>query len=168
MNAVPRLVAIAVIAAAAPLHAQAGRHVMPRDSTSTMRRIGVTDTLGRLKLKMGVDAYVAATAKISADSAESTALARVEEGGKVDSGEMQMEDGHLVYKINVVPNGKNTVRKIYVDAMTGTVVKDRTLGGVNASYNKSKEHRKQMKAEKAAAQKAEEKAARDSTRYPPQ
>ena len=166
MKAVRCLVAIAMIAAAAPLHAQAG-HIMPRDSTSTMRRIGVSDTLGRLKLKMGVDALVARTAKISADSAQSTALARVEEGGKVDSGEMQMEDGHLVYKINVVPNGKNTVRKIYVDAMTGAVVKDRTLGGINASYNKSKEHKKEKKAQKAADQKAAEKAARDSTHYLP-
>jgi hypothetical protein len=144
-----------MIAAAAPLQAQ---HAMPRDSSSTMRRIGVNDTLGRLKLKMGVAANVASTARISADSAQSIALGRVEEGGKVDSGEMEMENGHLTYKINIVPNGKNTVRKIYVDALSGAVVKDRTLGGINASYNKSKEHRKEKKAEKAA---------RDSIQNPP-
>ena len=74
MRAVPCLIAIAMIAASAPLQAQ--HHAMPRDSSSTMRRIGVNDTLGRLKLKVKVAPNVASTARISADSAEAIALAR--------------------------------------------------------------------------------------------
>jgi uncharacterized membrane protein YkoI len=120
-----------------------------RDSTHTMRRAGTADSTGRVDLKVKVDASVASTAKISADSAQMIALAKVDEGGKVNSGELKMEKGKLVYEINVVPNGKNTVRKFNVDAMTGDIVSDRSLGGLNAAVKKHQEHTKEKNAKAA-------------------
>ena len=134
------------------LAAQAGH-----DSARTMKRVGVAGETGdRVALKVKVDSSVAASAKISGDSAQATALAQVPEGGKVSSGELHMEDGKLVYDINVVPNGKKTVRKVRIDAMTGDIVKDKQLGGLKGVVKKHQEHTK----EKNAAAKA------DSTKRP--
>jgi uncharacterized membrane protein YkoI len=127
-----------------------------RDSTHTMRRAGAADSMSRVDLQVKVDASVASSAKISADSAQAIALAKVDEGGKVNSGELKMEKGKLVYEINVVPNGKNTVRKFNVDAMTGDIVSDRTLGGLNAAVKKHQQHTKEVKA----------KASKDTTARP--
>jgi len=88
---------------------------------------------------------------VSADSAQAVALAQVPEGGKVNSGELHMEDGKLVYDINVVPNGKKTVRMVRVDAMTGGVVKDTQYGGVKGVAKKHAQHEKEEKAQKSPA-----------------
>ena len=120
-----------------------------RDSTHTMRRAGAADSASRVDLKVKVDASVASSAKISADSAQTIALAKVDEGGKVNSGELKMEDGKLVYEVNVVPNGKKTVRKFNVDAMTGEIVSDKSLGGLNAAVKKHQQHTKEKNARAA-------------------
>lgn len=121
------------------------------DSTHTMKRAGTVDsTSKRVDVAVKVDATVASAATVSADSAQAIALARVPEGGKVNSGELKMEDGKLVYEINVVPNGKKTVRKFYIDAMTGATVKDRQLGGLNGVVKKHQQHTKEKDAAKAA------------------
>jgi uncharacterized membrane protein YkoI len=121
------------------------------DSTHTMKRAGTPDsTSKRVNLKVKVDANVAASAKVSADSAQAIALAQVPEGGKVNSGELHMEDGKLVYDVNVVPNGKKTVRMVRVDAMTGDIVKDKQYGGIKGTAKKHAQHEKEEKAQKAA------------------
>jgi uncharacterized membrane protein YkoI len=128
------------------------------DSTHTMKRSGSPDSASkRVNLKVKVDPNVASSAKISADSAQGIALAQVTEGGKVNSGEMQMEDGKLVYDIHVVPNGKKTARLVRIDAMTGDIVKDKQFGGVKGMVKKHAEHEKEEKSQKAPA---------DSTRKP--
>jgi uncharacterized membrane protein YkoI len=128
------------------------------DSTHTMKRAGTPDsTSKRVNLKVKVDANVASSAKVSADSAQAIALAQVTEGGKVNSGELHMEGGKLVYDIRVVPNGKKTSRLVRVDAMTGDIVKDKQFGGVKGMVKKHAEHEKEEKAQKAPA---------DSTRKP--
>jgi len=135
-----------VVASAGPAAAQA-----TSDSARTMKRAGTPDsTSKRVNLKVKVDANVAATAKVSADSAQAVALAQVPEGGKVNSGELHMEDGKLVYDVNIVPNGKKTVRMIRVDAMTGDIVKDKQYGGVKGVAKKHAQHEKEEKAQKAA------------------
>jgi uncharacterized membrane protein YkoI len=103
-----------------------------------------------VNLKVKVDANVANSAKVSADSAQAIALAQVQEGGKVNSGELHMEDGKLVYDIRVVPNGKKTSRLVRVDAMTGDIVKDKQYGGVKGVVKKHAEHEKEEKSQKAA------------------
>jgi uncharacterized membrane protein YkoI len=128
------------------------------DSTHTMKRAGTPDSSSkRVNLKVKVDANVASSAKVSADSAQAIALAQVTEGGKVNSGELHMEDGKLVYDVNVVPNGKKTARLVRVDAMTGEIVKDKQFGGVKGVVKKHAQHEKEEKAQKAPA---------DSTRKP--
>jgi uncharacterized membrane protein YkoI len=128
------------------------------DSVRTMKRTGTPDsTSKRVNLKVKVDANVASAANISADSAQAIALAQVQEGGKVNSGELHMEGGKLVYDINVVPNGKKTTRLVRIDAMTGGIVKDKQFGGVKGAVKKHAEHEKEEKAQKAPA---------DSTRKP--
>jgi uncharacterized membrane protein YkoI len=130
-----------------------------RDSTHTMKRASANGALDhRVELKVKVDQNVAATATVSADSAQTLALAQVPEGGKVNSGELHMEDGKLVYDVNVVPNGKKTVRKVRIDALTGEIVKDKQLGGLKGVVKKHEEHKKEKNADKAAA--------KDTTRKP--
>jgi uncharacterized membrane protein YkoI len=123
-----------------------------RDSSHTMKRAGTPDsTSKRVNLKVKVDANVASSAKVSADSAQAIALSQVTEGGKVNSGELHMEDGKLVYDVNVVPNGKKTARLVRVDAMTGEIVKDKQYGGVKGVAKKHAQHEKEEKAQKAPA-----------------
>src|SRR5262245_7987181 len=123
---------------------------MPTDSTHTMKRLGTPDSLTkRVSLEVKVDESVASSAKVSADAAEATAIAQVPEGGKVNSGEMHMEDGKLVYDINIVPNGKDTARLVRVDAMTGEIVKDKQYGGVKGVEKKHEQHEKEEKARKS-------------------
>jgi len=120
------------------------------DSARTMKRAGTPDsTSRRVNLKVKVDANVAAAATVSADSAQAIALAQIPEGGKVNSGELHMEDGKLVYDVNVVPNGKKTVRMVRVDAMTGAIVKDKQYGGVKGVAKKHAQHEKEEKAQKS-------------------
>jgi len=117
---------------------------MPQDSTHTMKRIRSDGSVdGRLNVEVKVDGNLSSTARISADSALGMVLPQVTEGGRVDAAELTVNKGQLLYKIDVVPNGKNTVRKFYVDAMTGIVQKDKTLGGLNASIKKSQQHVKE-------------------------
>jgi len=143
----------ALLAASATARAQTST-----DSVRTMKRAGTSDsTSKRVNLKVKVDANVASSAKISADSAQGIALAQVQEGGKINSGELHMEDGKLVYDINVVPNGKKTARLVRVDAMTGDIVKDKQYGGVKGVVKKHAQHEKEEKAQKAPA---------DSTKKP--
>jgi len=138
--------------------ATTGRAQTATDSARTMKRAGTPDsTTKRVNLKVKVDANVASSAKVSADSAQAIALAQVTEGGKVNSGELHMEDGKLVYDIRVVPNGKKTARLVRVDAMTGDIVKDKQYGGVKGVAKKHAEHEKEEKSRKAPA---------DSTRKP--
>ena len=120
------------------------------DSATTMKRAGTPDSAAkRVHLKVKVDANVASSARVSADSAQAIALAQVPEGGKINSGELHMEDGKLVYDINVVPNGKKTVHMVRVDAMTGDIVKDKQYGGMKGVAKKHAQHEKEEKAQKA-------------------
>lgn len=152
-----RFVVLSMIAVLATAASTAGAQ-QPTDSTHTMKRAGTPDsTSKRVNLKVKVDANVASSAKVSADSAQTVALAQVPEGGKVNSGELHMEDGKLVYDINVVPNGKKTSRLVRVDAMSGEIVKDKQYGGVKGTAKKHAQHEKEEKAQKSPA---------DSTRKP--
>ncbi len=145
-----KLMSVALIGALA-VHGHALAAQQARDSTHTMRRATASGAIDqRVAVKVKVDANVASTATVSADSAQTLALAQVPEGGKVSSGELHMEDGKLVYDINVVPNGKKTVRKVRVDALTGAIVKDKQLGGLKGVVKKHEEHTKEKNAAKAA------------------
>lgn len=61
-------------------------------------------------------------ATISADSAVAIAVAQVP-GGKVSAGELEEEDGTLIYSLDVSVPGKPGVTEIHIDARTGRVLK---------------------------------------------
>ncbi len=60
-------------------------------------------------------------AKVTPSAATSTALAKVP-GGKVQSAEIEKEDGKLVYSFDIKVTGKSGIEEVLVDAMSGAVV----------------------------------------------
>lgn len=65
-------------------------------------------------------AYAAMRPRISADSAQVIALARV--AGKVKSRELEKEHGRLIYSFDIVVEGKSGIQEVNVDARTGKIV----------------------------------------------
>lgn len=111
----------------------------------------VQPTSGAIKVQVKVDPSLANTAKISADSA--FALARASNtAGEISSAELEMTDKRLVYQVKMVKGaGASTV---YVDAMTGEVVKDKKFGGVKAAAENQEEAKKLYDAKKDEGKKA--------------
>lgn len=105
----------------------------------------VQPTSGAIKVDVKVESSLANTAKISADSA--FALARASNtAGEISSAELEMTDKRLVYQVKMVKgNGASTV---YVDAMTGEVVKDKKFGGMKAAVENAEESQKLIDAKK--------------------
>ena len=82
---------------------------------------------------------MAKTAKISADSA--FALARASNtAGEISSAELEMTDKRLVYQVKMVKG--TAASTVYVDAITGEVVKDKKFGGVKATVENAEEKAK--------------------------
>jgi len=105
----------------------------------------VQPTSGAIKVDVKVDASLANTAKISADSA--FALARASNtAGEISSAELEMTDKRLVYQVKMVKG--NAASTVYVDAMTGEVVKDKKFGGVKAMVENAEESQKLIDAKK--------------------
>lgn len=111
----------------------------------------VQPTSGAIKVQVKVDPSLANTAKISADSA--FALARASNtAGEISSAELEMTDKRLVYQVKMVKGaGASTV---YVDAMTGEVVKDKKFGGLKAAAENQEEAKKLYDAKKDESKKA--------------
>lgn len=91
-------------------------------------------------------------ARISGDSAQRIALARVP-GGTVSSGELDDEDGRLVYDIKVLESGKRGVSEVEINAMTGAVRKVERSRGVAGRLQRHQEMEKQDDARAEAAEK---------------
>ena len=63
-------------------------------------------------------------AKVTVDDAKNAALASMNiAGATIDKGELEVEDGCLVYSYDVKVPGKIGSQEIYVDAGTGKVLK---------------------------------------------
>jgi hypothetical protein len=101
--------------------------------------VQIQPTSGTIKVDVKVDSSVANTVKISADSA--FALARASNSaGEISSAELETTDNRLVYQVKMVKGaGASTV---YVDALTGEVVKDKKFGGVKAMVENAEEKAK--------------------------
>ena len=67
-------------------------------------------------------AQLKAQAKVTESAARTTALGRVP-GGKVQSAELEREDGKLVYSYDIKVAGKPGIEEVLVDALTGGIVK---------------------------------------------
>jgi uncharacterized membrane protein YkoI len=77
-------------------------------------------------------------AKITPEAATATALAKVP-GGSVKKGELEEEDGALIYSFDITSPGKKGIDEVHVDAMTGAVVK--------TEHESAKEEKAEAKAE---------------------
>ena len=97
-------------------------------------------------------------AKITADAAIATALAKVP-GGKVDKAEIENEKGKLIYSFDIKVAGKSGIEEVAVDAMTGAVVgvehEDAAAEAKEAKADKMKADK--IKADKEKADKAKAK-----------
>ena len=65
-----------------------------------------------------------AEAKIPEKAARITALAQVP-GGKVKSGELERENGKLLYSFDIATKGKSGIDEVQIDAITGTVLSNK-------------------------------------------
>jgi len=93
----------AVTLAAAPAQAQATKSPVTKHETA---------------------AQLKAEAKVTEKAARATALAQVP-GGKIRSGELERENGKLVYSFDVATKGKTGIDEVQVDAITGTVLSNK-------------------------------------------
>ena len=66
-------------------------------------------------------------ATLSPDSAIKIALARVP-GGTITKGELEEEDGRLIYSFDIKVSGRSGEEEVHVDARTGDVVKQQHEG----------------------------------------
>jgi hypothetical protein len=108
----------------------------------------VQPTSGVVKVDVKVAPSLANTAKISADSAFALARASTT-AGEISSAELEMTNKRLVYQVKMVKGaGASTV---YVDAMTGEVVKDKKFGGLKAAVENQEEAQKLYNAKKDSA-----------------
>lgn len=68
---------------------------------------------------------LAAQAKVSRLQAEQTALAQVP-GGKITEGELEKENGKLVWSFDIATTSSKDITEIQVDAITGQIVSRET------------------------------------------
>ena len=116
------------------------------NASATSQTTGqVQPTSGAIKVDVKVAPTLANSVKISADSA--FALARQSNtAGEISSAELEMTNKRLVYQVKMVKGaGASTV---YVDAMTGEVVKDKKFGGLKASVENQEESQKLYEAKR--------------------
>jgi len=69
-------------------------------------------------------AQLKAEAKVTEKAARATALAQVP-GGAVKSGELERENGKLLYSFDISSKGKTGIDEVQVDAITGTVLSNK-------------------------------------------
>ena len=115
--------AVALGAHAAAAQQMAVRAAMERTAVDTTAH--ATAHAVRIRGKKSLKAQ----AKISGDSAMAIARAQVP-GATVTSGKIEREKKRLVYQINLEQPGAKGVERVWVDAMTGDVVKTKHAGGV--------------------------------------
>ena len=73
------------------------------------------------KAKPETQAALMRQAKVSKAVATKTALTKVP-GGKVQSSEIERENGKLIYSFDIKVAGKSGIEEINVDAITGAVI----------------------------------------------
>ena len=122
--------------------------VAPLSAQSTT---GMAQSATAVKVQNKVSASLAASVKVSADSA--LALARSNaDWGEVSSAELQMKKKHLVYEIKLLNKSKRAT-EVSIDAMSGEVVKNKQYGGLKSTVIHSKENKKLLNAKRDSASK---------------
>lgn len=83
-------------------------------------------------------AALAALAKVSQDSAQVIALAQVP-GGTIQSGELENENGKLIYSFDIKVAGKEGIEEVHVSALTGEVIGTAHESDADEAAEKQKE-----------------------------
>jgi uncharacterized membrane protein YkoI len=99
------------------------------------------------RVKVKVAESLAATAKISGDSAFAIARRAASDSGEVSSADLQMASGRLVYQVKMLLKNKGA-SEVVVDAMTGEVLKDKRYGGAKAVLEHHEENKKLLDAKR--------------------
>jgi uncharacterized membrane protein YkoI len=113
---------------------------------------GMAQSTTAVKVENKVNPTLAASVKVSADSALGLARSHAD-WGEVSSAKLEMEDKRLVYNITLLNKSKRATR-VAVDAMSGEVVADKKLGGLNAAVTHAKENKKLLNAKRDSAAKS--------------
>ena len=121
------VVAVGSFAFAATTHAQQVKEPPPVSGSATLK----------------------AEAKVSEAAARATALKEVP-NGVIQSGELEREDGKLIYSFDIKVPGKSGIEEVEVDAMTGAVVeREHETQSMEQKDVKVKEKDKQKEKEQA-------------------
>ena len=98
-----------------------------------------------------VSASLAASVKVSADSAMALAHAYAK-GGEVSSAELELKEKRLVYEVKVLTKSKRA-SEVEIDAMSGEVIKNHEYGGLKATRTHHMENKKLLNAKRDSAAK---------------
>ena len=98
-----------------------------------------------------VSESLAASVKVSADSAQAIARAKAE-WGEVSSVDLELKGKRLVYEVKVLNKSKRAT-EVTIDTMTGEVVKLKRYGGLKATVVHHKENKKLLDAKRDSAKK---------------
>lgn len=77
-----------------------------------------------------------AKAKVTPEAATATALAKVP-GGHVTKGELEEEDGKLIYSFDIKVAGQRGIEEVHVDALTGAIIKTEHEAEAEAPHTKA-------------------------------
>jgi Predicted membrane protein len=101
------------------------------------------------KVAVEVKPSLAATAKISGDSAFAIARAHAD-SGEVSSAKLRTERGRLLYVVQVLNKSKRE-STVKVDALSGEVIEAEQHGGVKSTVLHHKENKKLLDAKRDSA-----------------
>lgn len=93
---------------------------------------------------------LAAKARVSKAVAMKTALAKVP-GGKVKEGELEEENGKLIWSFDIATKGSKDITEVAVDAITGEIVAVATETPADQAKEKAEDAKKDKKTEAAEA-----------------
>jgi uncharacterized membrane protein YkoI len=129
------------IAASAPLAGAQGTTTNKSAAKTTMQA-GKTTRTHKKVIKSESQAALQREAKISEATARATALREVP-NGSVKSGELERENGKLIYSFDITVPGKTGIDEVNIDATNGSVI--------------AKQHETPMTEKQEAAKEAKEK-----------
>ena len=98
-----------------------------------------TTTQTTTAVRSDVPADLAKKAKVSLDTARTTALAKVP-NGTVRSEELEKEHGKLIYSFDIAVPGKSGIEEVNVNAITGKVVNKHHESAASERKEAAKEH----------------------------
>jgi uncharacterized membrane protein YkoI len=111
----------------------------PQAQTTTTQT-QTTETKSKTTVRSDIPADLAKQAKISLETARTTALAKVPHG-EVRSEELEKEHGKLIYSFDIAVPGKPGIQEVNVSAITGKVIGVHHESAKDEKKEAAKEHK---------------------------